>query len=79
VPQLRARRLGIDTYQQPVVYMRADFRVCRAEGFEAQSRLEVRAAVCSDGCRHDAAVFVDGTTHERASTPSRISDGLRHQ
>jgi len=35
---LRLRRVGIDTYQEPVIYMRADCAVCRAEGFEAQSR-----------------------------------------
>ncbi|WP_342113295.1 thymidine phosphorylase family protein [Pseudoduganella sp. OTU4001] len=39
---LRARRLGIDTYQQPVAYMRRDCAVCRAEGFEAQSRIELQ-------------------------------------
>jgi thymidine phosphorylase len=39
---LRLRRLGIDTYRQPVVYMREDCPVCRAEGFEAPSRIEVR-------------------------------------
>lgn len=42
-PVLRARRLGIDTYQQPVVYMRLDCHVCRSQGFAAQSQLEVRA------------------------------------
>ncbi|KQV61844.1 MULTISPECIES: thymidine phosphorylase family protein [unclassified Duganella] len=39
---LRARRLGIDTYQQPVAYMRRDCKVCLAEGFEAQSRIELQ-------------------------------------
>lgn len=39
--RLRARRAKIDTYQQPVVYMRADCDVCRAEGFEAQSQIEL--------------------------------------
>jgi thymidine phosphorylase len=39
---LRVRRLGVDTYRQPVVYMREDCPVCRAEGFEAQSRVEIR-------------------------------------
>jgi thymidine phosphorylase len=38
---LRARRAGIDTYQQPVVYMRVDSDVCRAEGFEAQAQVEL--------------------------------------
>jgi thymidine phosphorylase len=33
--------MGIDTYQEPVLYMRRDCHVCAAEGFEAQSRVEV--------------------------------------
>lgn len=41
--RLRARRALIDTYQQPVVYMRSDCDVCRAEGFEAQAQVEVAA------------------------------------
>jgi len=40
---LRLERVGIDTYQEPVIYMRADCAVCRAEGFEAQSRIVVRS------------------------------------
>lgn len=39
---VRLRRIGIDTYQVPVIYMRRDCAVCRSEGFEAQSRIEVR-------------------------------------
>jgi thymidine phosphorylase len=38
---MKLRRLGIDTYQEPVLYMRRDCPVCRSEGFEAQSRVEV--------------------------------------
>lgn len=38
---LRARRALIDTYQQPVVYMRSDCAVCLAEGFEAQAQVDV--------------------------------------
>jgi thymidine phosphorylase len=40
---LRARRAGIDTYQQAVVYLRRDGPVCRAEGFEAQAQVEITA------------------------------------
>ena len=40
---LRVRRLGIDTYDEPVIYMRTDCHVCRSEGFEAHSRVSVRA------------------------------------
>lgn len=38
---LRLRRLGIDTYQEAIAYVRSDSPVCKAEGFEARSRLEL--------------------------------------
>lgn len=38
---LRLRPLGIDTQQEHVIYMRRDCHVCRAEGFQARTRLEV--------------------------------------
>ena len=38
---LRLRRLGIDTYQELVVYLRSDSQISKSEGFEAQSRVEV--------------------------------------
>jgi thymidine phosphorylase len=38
---LRLKRLGIDTYQAAVVYMRSDCHICQAEGFAAQSRVRV--------------------------------------
>jgi thymidine phosphorylase len=41
-PTLRARRLGIDTRQEAIVYMRHDCSVCRSEGFEAAARVEIR-------------------------------------
>lgn len=34
-------RAGIDTHQEPVVYMRNDCHVCRSEGFSAQGRVRV--------------------------------------
>jgi thymidine phosphorylase len=40
--KLRLRRLGIDTYQEPVLYMHRDCPVCHSEGFEAQSRVELQ-------------------------------------
>lgn len=39
---LKARRLGIDTHKQPVLYMREDCPVCRAEGLEAHARVAIR-------------------------------------
>lgn len=38
---LQARRLGIDTYYEPVVFMRSDCAICRSEGFESHSRVMV--------------------------------------
>ena len=33
--------MGIDTHEEPIVYMRADCPVCRSEGFSAHSRVTV--------------------------------------
>jgi len=38
---LRLKYLGIDTYKEPVIYMRKDCHICRSEGFESQSRVQV--------------------------------------
>lgn len=40
--RMRLVRAGIDTYQQPVVYMHRDCLVCRSEGFTALTRVLVR-------------------------------------
>ena len=40
--RLKLRRAGVDTYQEPVVYMHVDCHVCRSEGFEARSRVRLR-------------------------------------
>jgi len=34
--------MGIDTYQEPVIFMRRDCHVCRSEGFEVQSRVRIQ-------------------------------------
>ena len=39
--ELRLRPQGIDTHQEYVIYLRCDCHVCRAEGFEAQTRVAV--------------------------------------
>lgn len=38
---LRLKQLGINTYNEPVIYMREDCHICRSEGFEAQARVKV--------------------------------------
>jgi len=60
---LRLRRLGIDTYQEAVIYMRRDCHVCRAEGFEAQSRIDVECR----GRRRIRALARDRRQDARAS------------
>ncbi|HXV24182.1 MAG TPA: thymidine phosphorylase family protein [Alphaproteobacteria bacterium] len=40
---LKLRRLGIETHQETMIYMRQDCHVCRSEGFSAQARIAVRA------------------------------------
>ncbi|HEU4647695.1 MAG TPA: thymidine phosphorylase family protein [Gemmatimonadales bacterium] len=37
----RARRLGIDTGQEPVIYLHRESQVCRSEGFESETRVWV--------------------------------------
>lgn len=39
---LTFKPLGIDTWQEHVIYMHPDCAVCRAEGFSVQARVEVR-------------------------------------
>jgi thymidine phosphorylase len=41
--RLRARRLGVDTQQEAVVFMHKECPVCRSEGFVAQTRILLRA------------------------------------
>ena len=38
---LRLRRLGIDTYTDPVIFMNRDCPIFRSEGFEARARVKV--------------------------------------
>ena len=39
---LKLRRLGIDTYTEPVLFMNRDCHIFRSEGFEARARVKVR-------------------------------------
>ncbi|MBI2993821.1 MAG: thymidine phosphorylase family protein [Gammaproteobacteria bacterium] len=39
---LKVRRLGIDTFLEPVVFIRRDSPITRSEGFGSRSRVEVR-------------------------------------
>jgi thymidine phosphorylase len=63
VAGLRLRRLGIDTYQEPVAYLRSDCPVCKSEGFESRSRIEVwrgaQSIVATLNVVHDSLIEMD--------------------
>jgi thymidine phosphorylase len=52
-------RAGIDTHQEPVVYMRSTCAVCKSEGFEAEARVWVEVGARS--CIATLNVVTDGT------------------
>lgn len=60
---IRAHRMGIDTYQELVVFMRADCHVCRSEGFQVQARVKVsagsRSLIATLNVVTDALVAID--------------------
>lgn len=39
--KLKLKLLGINTYIEPVIYIREDSHICNAEGFQAQARVRV--------------------------------------
>ena len=56
---LLLKRMGIDTHEEPIVYMRADCHVCRSEIFSAHSRITVtteRASIIATLSRRTQAV-----------------------
>jgi thymidine phosphorylase len=42
-PHLRARRAGIDTHHEPVVFLNRDSSVARSEGLESHTRVQIHA------------------------------------
>ncbi|WP_066963132.1 thymidine phosphorylase family protein [Microbulbifer sp. Q7] len=40
---LTAYSMGIDTHEEPIVFMRKDCAICRAEGYTANTRLQISA------------------------------------
>ncbi|OGV38531.1 MAG: thymidine phosphorylase [Legionellales bacterium RIFCSPHIGHO2_12_FULL_42_9] len=44
---LKLKYLGINTYKEPIIYMRSDCHICKSEGFEAQARVQVILNNCS--------------------------------
>jgi thymidine phosphorylase len=84
---VRLRRMGIDTYQSPVLYMRRGCAVCLSEGFEAQSRVEVRRdgrrivatlnVVTDDRLRDDEAGLSEAAWRQLEATEGDAAE-LRH-
>ena len=61
---VRLQRIGIDTYQESVVYLHRDSPICKSIGFEAQSRVLVR---CAERCIVATVNVVTGDWLDRAT------------
>ena len=71
--RLRARRLGIDTHYEAVVFMHKDCHVCRSEGFDAHTRVLLRAG---DTPRHRHALSRDRRLSIDAGRGRAVGSGL---
>ena len=67
--RLRARRIGIDTQYEAVVFMHKECSVCRSEGFTAHNRVLLRA-----GERHVIATLYQVTTDLIAHDEAALSE-----
>ncbi len=67
--QLRARRMGIDTQYEAVVFMHKDCPICRSEGFTAHNRILLHA-----GDRHIIATLYQVTTDLLALDEAALSE-----
>jgi thymidine phosphorylase len=68
-PALRARRLGIDTLDETVVFLRRDCPVCRSEGFESRATVRLR-----HGARETVATLYHVTNHLLGTEEAGLSD-----
>ena len=67
--RLKARRLGVDTQFEAVVFMHKDCPVCRSEGFTAHTRI-----VLSAGSRHVIATLYHVTSDLLAHDEAALSE-----
>lgn len=67
--RLRARRLGVDTQYEAVVFMHKDCAICRSEGFVAHNRILLRA-----GNRQVVATLYHATTDFIAHDEAALSE-----
>jgi thymidine phosphorylase len=68
-PSLEARRLGIDTLDEAVVFLRSDCPVCRSEGFESRATVRLR-----HGSREIVATLYHVTDHLLGEEEAGLSD-----
>src|SRR6266496_3847075 len=71
---LRARRLGVDTQYEAVVFMHKDCPICRSEGFVPHNRLLLRA-----GERHIIATLYQITGDLVAHDEAALSESAWHR
>lgn len=71
--RLRLHRFGIDTYQEPVVFLREDSAVCRSEGFESQSRVQLTV-----GARSLVATLYTVSAQLLGETQAGLSESAWH-
>ncbi len=62
----QAMAMGIDTHQEPVVYMQENCHICRAGGFNANTRLSISTGteqliVTLNVVRNDQLSAINGT------------------
>ncbi len=72
--KLRARRLGIDTQYEAVVFMRKDCPICRSEGFAAHTRVKLTA-----GPRWIMATLYQVTSNLLDDGEAGLSDSAWHR
>lgn len=82
--RLPVRRAGIDTYRQPVLFLRQGCLVCRAEGFAALARVKVKCGareivatlnvVTGDWLGEDEAALSDAAWQALAAEPGELAE-----
>jgi thymidine phosphorylase len=80
--RLPVRRAGIDTYRQPVLFLREGCLVCRAEGFAALARVRVKSrdreiiatlnVVTGDWLGEDESALSDAAWQALAAQPGEL-------
>jgi len=85
--KLRVRRLGIDTYRENVVYMQKGCRLCKSQGFDVLSKIEVRFGrrsilatlnIIENGMLHEGELGLSNVAFRRLGAPEGATVMLSH-